>query len=114
MSAAVLLESLRSRGVILSADGDQIKYRAPRGTMTPDLRQALADRKGELLALLSEQQSGPKPSLLSQNIITVYAREWPDSCPLCESSVPCRKQAELYRCLACGWRFIWRQIERMQ
>ena len=55
MIALEVLTELRHRGVELIPEGEAIRYRAPKGAMTPDLRQALSAHKSELLALLSHQ-----------------------------------------------------------
>jgi hypothetical protein len=47
-----LLAELRARGVVLAPAGDRLRYRAPRGTLTPDLRQQLLSQKAELLLML--------------------------------------------------------------
>ena len=52
MSAAALLSDLRRRGVELTADGDQLRYRAPRGVLSPDVLADLRTHKRELLAEL--------------------------------------------------------------
>ncbi|QBS37116.1 hypothetical protein E1B22_03775 [Thermaerobacter sp. FW80] len=52
MTAAALLTELRRRGVEVWADGDRLCYRAPRGALTPELREAVRAHKGELLAVL--------------------------------------------------------------
>ena len=43
---------LRSRGVELTADGQGIRFRAPKGVLTPEHRAALVERKAEILAEL--------------------------------------------------------------
>lgn len=55
MIALQVLTELRHRGVELIPEGTAIRYRGPKGAMTPELRQALADHKGELLSLLTRQ-----------------------------------------------------------
>ena len=52
MSAAELLNELKSRGVSLEANGDRLRVDAPRGAITPELRRTLAAHKAELLGLL--------------------------------------------------------------
>ena len=52
MTPQALLADLRALGVELTAEGDQLRYRAPSGTMTPDLRRQLRSHKAELLLLL--------------------------------------------------------------
>lgn len=52
MNAAQLLTELKGRGVMLEAKGDRLVIDAPKGTVTPELREVLAERKAELLTLL--------------------------------------------------------------
>jgi len=44
-----LLRALRDAGVTLTVDGDRLKYRAPKGTLTADLREALTEVKPTVL-----------------------------------------------------------------
>ena len=52
MTAETLLATLRDRGVEFTADGGSLRYRAPKGVLTPELRDALTRHKGEILTLL--------------------------------------------------------------
>jgi hypothetical protein len=52
LSPTELLAELRSKGVELTADGDTLRCRAPRGLVTPDLAAVIRERKPELLRLL--------------------------------------------------------------
>jgi hypothetical protein len=52
MRTAALLDELQRLGVDIHSDGDKLKYDAPKGAMTADLRAELAEHKGELLELL--------------------------------------------------------------
>ena len=52
MIAVEILDELRQRGVILEPNGDTLRYRAPKGVLTVELREALAANKKELLAIL--------------------------------------------------------------
>jgi len=54
MTTVELLAYLRGQGVALWADGDQLRYRAPKGVMTADARQALIRQKKEILGLLRQ------------------------------------------------------------
>ena len=54
MTAAALLSSLRLRGVELTAEGDQLRYRAPRGTLRPTDLETLRAHKLSLLDVLRE------------------------------------------------------------
>jgi len=51
MSAITLIRQCKAAGIQLQARGARLHVEAPAGTLTPELRQALADHKAELLAL---------------------------------------------------------------
>jgi hypothetical protein len=51
-STAALLDRCRDAGIKLTADGQNLGFRAPPGALTPELRAAIVARKGEVLALL--------------------------------------------------------------
>jgi hypothetical protein len=53
MTAAALLTELRNRGAAVAVVGDRLRVEAPVGTVTPEMREALAAHKPELLRLLS-------------------------------------------------------------
>jgi hypothetical protein len=53
MTPTDLLTELSCRGVMLEAKGNRLRYRAPQGILTPELRQALAEHKTSILRLLS-------------------------------------------------------------
>ncbi|MCI0546230.1 MAG: amino acid adenylation domain-containing protein [Candidatus Rokubacteria bacterium] len=57
MTIEALVAELSERGVTLWADGDQLRLRAPKAALTPELREIIAGRKAELLALLERQQA---------------------------------------------------------
>ncbi len=52
MSAAELLTELQHRGVQVTAEGDRLKIRGPRGAVTPELRERLAASKPDVIAAL--------------------------------------------------------------
>lgn len=54
MNAAPLIRELRQAGIQLSATGDRLHVEAPTGTVTPELRQRIADNKTLLLAELRQ------------------------------------------------------------
>ena len=54
MNPATLLSDLRRRGVELTAEGDRLRYRAPRGVLSPELLADLRSHKRELLAELTQ------------------------------------------------------------
>ena len=54
MTALELLSNLSSKDIELWADGDRLRYNAPKGALTPDLRKELSAHKSEILALLRQ------------------------------------------------------------
>ena len=52
MTAVELLTTCRQAGIHLEAAGDTLRYEAPRGALTSELRDTLAQRKAEILAVL--------------------------------------------------------------
>lgn len=56
-TGAALLHDLAARGVVLTAEAGRLRYRAPAGAVTPDLRRQLEAHKAALVALLSAQQT---------------------------------------------------------
>ncbi|PYP88079.1 MAG: non-ribosomal peptide synthetase [Blastocatellia bacterium AA13] len=59
MSVTDLIAELSSLGIRLWVDGDQLRFKAPRGTLTPDLKERLVRGKAELIRfLLDVRQSG--------------------------------------------------------
>ncbi len=62
MSVSDLLLELSEQGIRLWADEGQLRLRAPKGVMTPELQARLSANKAELLALLQgEAQQAPIP-----------------------------------------------------
>ncbi|MCW5967585.1 MAG: hypothetical protein KIT57_03665 [Blastocatellales bacterium] len=57
MTLDTLLDELQERGIELTPAGDRLRYRAPQGALTPELKQAIAERKPELLAILGEKHA---------------------------------------------------------
>jgi hypothetical protein len=62
MTAGVLLDALRERGVVVEVAGDRLRYR-PRDAVPPELRAQLVAHKPGLLALLAEEPPRLEPSL---------------------------------------------------
>jgi hypothetical protein len=52
MNTVELFTDLRSRGVVLKATGDRLRVDAPKGSITPELREAMIDHKLGIIALL--------------------------------------------------------------
>ena len=114
MSPETLLEALQARGVELEAVDGNLRYRAPRGALCPELRSELTTHKATLLGLLGRERptgaSGGghclKCKAPTDNIRTILcdgcnARRLgvatPRSCPDCGTAV----RPHAYRCDAC-------------
>ncbi|HEY0733618.1 MAG TPA: amino acid adenylation domain-containing protein, partial [Herpetosiphonaceae bacterium] len=54
MTTFELLARLRGRNIKLWAEGDRLRFQAPKGALTDELRAALSEHKAEVLALLQE------------------------------------------------------------
>ena len=61
MTAVALLADLRKRGASIAAVGDRLRIEARAGTVTPELREALARHKAALLAMLSSDPDESAP-----------------------------------------------------
>ena len=53
MTANETLAAVQDAGITLELAGDMLQYHGPPGSMTSDLRQALADNKSAIIAWLS-------------------------------------------------------------
>jgi hypothetical protein len=57
------LSHVQSLGITLRADGDNLRFSAPRGVLTPALRVELAERKAELLTLVRIPRAAAVPDV---------------------------------------------------
>jgi hypothetical protein len=80
MNLTKLLSTLRRLGVILMPEGDRLRYRAPKGIITQELREALLTHKAEILMLMSEQSRTQEPSGFPGSPHIWGTRE-PEFCP---------------------------------
>src|SRR5437660_11351565 len=70
MTAHDLLSQLREKGVEVKTSGDdRLIIDAPKGTITEDLRAALAANKAELLEILKAEQAGDEPAAVSSQVV---------------------------------------------
>jgi len=53
MTVSEVLQEVRRVGIMLQADMDRLRVNAPKGALTPELRQALLEHKPALLQLLT-------------------------------------------------------------
>ena len=58
MTVDQLLAALAELRITLTVMGDQIKYRGPTGTLTPDLREAISQCREEIIARLTTPKNG--------------------------------------------------------
>ena len=56
-----LMTELRRRDIALWRDGDNLRFSAPEGALTPELRAELGAHKADLLAQLADEFGGQKP-----------------------------------------------------
>ena len=69
MTAYELLAQLREKGVEVKTSGeDRLVIDAPRGTITDELRSALAAHKAELLQILKAEQAQSEPPVADRQI----------------------------------------------
>ena len=80
MSAvAVLLAALHERNVKLWAEDERLRYRAPKGALTPTLRAQLQSHKAEILAYLASAESDriqPIPDAEDYEVSHAQRRLW--------------------------------------
>ncbi len=117
MTAAALLADLQTRGVRLYLAGDELRYKAKPGAMTPDLAAALKPHKPGLITLLREEEAGisrrveamreqipaggPVPFLVAVSGIPPS----PNICPSCgEAFTPIGYTPRCYRCTVAAQR----------
>jgi hypothetical protein len=84
MTAPEVLGEVRQAGITLAVDGGQLRITAPKGSLTPALRQALIARKAELLRILT----APPPDELGDPCPDCGSKEkwvWLDGRQLCRS-----------------------------
>lgn len=77
-----IVAPLEARGVQLWLEGRQLRFRAPPGAVTPELRNALAARRDEVLAALREREQArvaEAPLSYGQRSLWLVHQENPDS-----------------------------------
>src|SRR5262245_23638088 len=72
-----LLATLSELNVRISLDDDRLHVSAPTGAMTPALRKAISEHKGELVAHLKTVRTGAAPSTLPSIVPDVSKRYEP-------------------------------------
>ena len=54
MTATETLAELHQRGVMLEPNGDRLHYSGPKGALTSELREAIAENRSEIIAVLNQ------------------------------------------------------------
>lgn len=67
MNAMQLLAHARALGIALYSSGGKLRYEAPIGRLTPELRQALTEHKAAILDLLEAEQGAERPIVSCQD-----------------------------------------------
>ena len=68
MNALSLFHDLKDRGVILEAQGDNLKVTAPAGVLTEEYRAALKEFKPKLLKFLSRSKEKPQEAPARESV----------------------------------------------
>ncbi|GAX45364.1 non-ribosomal peptide synthase [Tolypothrix sp. NIES-4075] len=68
-SVVKLLSQLRQLNIQVIAEGEKLRYQAPKGVLTPELRQEIAEYKAEILAFLSTVNRNEKSATSAIEII---------------------------------------------
>jgi hypothetical protein len=100
-----LIDQCRQQGIVLYLDGEALRYRCPRGALSPELKSALAAGREGLRAHLQ----GPPPVASSERDRPTYL---PCCCPSgicwrccnrpCEVCGKPTGSAFIRRCVVCG------------
>jgi hypothetical protein len=62
-----LLQELTRRGIVLVPDGEHLQVRAPKGSLTPELRRSLAANKPALLNIVASLYRTPATCLAARS-----------------------------------------------
>ncbi len=126
MSAPTLLADLRTRGIHLDVDGDQIRVRFKGRTLDPDLAAVIRANKPALLAHLQEEEAavswrveamqqqiperGPIPFLIAISGVLPS----PSTCPSCgEPFTPTGSSPRCRRCTVAAQRALGHPVSAL-
>ena len=79
MTSSETLAELDRRGVVLEPNGDRLRYRAPQGALTPELREAMTENKAEIISTLRRVGDGQPAPLNRPPENEQELRRWMDS-----------------------------------
>jgi hypothetical protein len=84
VTAAELLNRLRSLGVELRPDGDRIRWQAPVGVLTSELHAAAKALRNDLLVLLTQEPITCVRCGAGGRLVPTYWSRWREAlCPSC-------------------------------
>jgi hypothetical protein len=90
MTVEEVWAAIAQRGIELSTEGNRLRYRARKGTLTAELRQALLEYKAALLVALQESEEERREIMAADDVPAAIApvrRDGPlivgDMCPRC-------------------------------
>ena len=78
MTTSQLLDVLSDRGVAVRLEGDRLRYRAPAGALTPDLRAAIVANRTEIVQQL---RGSMEPAARERCRGICNRRDWRDEAP---------------------------------
>ena len=78
MTSSETLAELDRRGVVLEPNGDRLRYRAPQGALTPELREAITENKAEIISTLRRLGDGQLPPVNRPPKTEQELRRWMD------------------------------------
>jgi len=78
MTVDELLGNLASCRITLFLDGDRVRYRAPEGALTPELRATIAEHRSQIMDRLRRERA---PAAATPRCVTCDRRDWVDDPP---------------------------------
>lgn len=100
MTIESLTTTIASRGVSLYLEGEALRFRAPKGALTAELKQQIVEHRGEIIA----QMRPPAAAKCRKSAIRCDWRDWVDE--------PAREGRIRTHCGQCG-RFIGYRPENL-
>ena len=82
MNAAQILSYAHQKGIILTADGGRLNYRAPTGVMTPDMAEMIRAHKQTILSILNQDGI----AFVKQRDLCVSDKVNPGDCGRCPAA----------------------------
>lgn len=93
MSLTAILDEVKKHGIILEVQGDQLRYRARKGSLTAELREALVRHKPQIIAALTASKPSAKARIRGADELIETAHV--DVCFHCRGAKVCK-------CICCA------------